>query len=676
MRAKSSALCRRLPGGSVIALLGIVLGVSLATGPADANKVGVAAAVNPDAFSSLSGAPQSQLNIGKSIFYNERIKTTDSGLVQVLLVDGSTFTVGPGSELVIDKFVYNPKKQTGQVVATFSKGVVRYVGGKISKNDAGVTVKTPAGALAIRGGMFQGTVNGNKGIFSFLYGAEMVFTGKNGQVYTVYQPGYTLDLTTGTPVVRPTTAADINSVMTALTNGNTGGTGASDEGSQASQQILAETISLQDLISDAAGDRMTDTIAEERNRPDETTVIDTPTPSDIPTDTPTDTSPAPPPPTITARVLAAPGVYTAFGNTTIHDPASNGILGGGDYGGAEGPFADDFVWTFNIVNNRLVGTVSGLLDANCGSGPNCQPIETHPITAALVDFPATFVAAQCENGLCPVVDAKITQNGVTTTLIGNAVLKPDFFAYHLAENHGGELGDPLLIFGGKAHKFDAPSGKVHLFQLSADVLQVDAFGPFASSDSTPQSGIGANSPLMLLEQDQGGAEDPSKAVWLQTSFIVGTGESQGQSFVNIALGEWSVNSGLTGARRGGSDVDDAYSFSGDIASLAGPDEGHFLGSENPNLVVGFDSTGTHNIGRDTPLNENNADIQDQSGSTYHIGVGTGSLDDLQQTGGTFTGYAAGFAQQPGHGAPRTLLNTSPSGVSIVLDAETNTMTAS
>jgi hypothetical protein len=73
--------------------------------------VGVAAAVNPDSFSSLSGAPQSQLKIGKSIFYNERINTTGSGLVQVLLVDGSTFTVGPGSDLVIDRFVYDPTRR-------------------------------------------------------------------------------------------------------------------------------------------------------------------------------------------------------------------------------------------------------------------------------------------------------------------------------------------------------------------------------------------------------------------------------------------------------------------------------------------------------------------------------------------------------------------------------------
>ena len=115
------------------------LSLAASIGPAEADKVGVAAAVNPDAFSSLSGAPQSQINIGKSIFFNERINTTTSGLVQVLLVDGSTFTVGPGSDLVIDKFVYDPKKQSGQIVASFSKGVMRFVGGKISKNEDGVT---------------------------------------------------------------------------------------------------------------------------------------------------------------------------------------------------------------------------------------------------------------------------------------------------------------------------------------------------------------------------------------------------------------------------------------------------------------------------------------------------------------------------------------------------------
>ena len=95
MWASSRGMSGRLWGASAAALLCLSVGLVAAIGPAEAEKVGVAAAVNPDAFSSLSGSPQSQLSIGKSIFFNERINTTTSGLVQVLLVDGSTFTVAP-----------------------------------------------------------------------------------------------------------------------------------------------------------------------------------------------------------------------------------------------------------------------------------------------------------------------------------------------------------------------------------------------------------------------------------------------------------------------------------------------------------------------------------------------------------------------------------------------------
>ena len=85
MRTLSSWPGFVLRGASAAAaLLAFCFGMAAASAPADASKVGVAAAVNPDAFSSLSGAPTGQLNIGKSIFFNERIKTTDSGLVQGL----------------------------------------------------------------------------------------------------------------------------------------------------------------------------------------------------------------------------------------------------------------------------------------------------------------------------------------------------------------------------------------------------------------------------------------------------------------------------------------------------------------------------------------------------------------------------------------------------------------
>jgi hypothetical protein len=178
-----------------------------------ADKVGVAAAVEPDAFSG-QGTP---LKIGKSVFYNERISTSSSGLVQVLLVDGSTFTVGPGSSLVIDKFVYNPNKKTGEMVATFSKGTMRFVGGRLSKNDGGVRVKTPAGQLAIRGGIVQAAFGRGKSLISFIYGDYAQLTLRNGGVLKAFQPGNTIDLSIGR--VRPTTAQDVRYFAQAFAKG-------------------------------------------------------------------------------------------------------------------------------------------------------------------------------------------------------------------------------------------------------------------------------------------------------------------------------------------------------------------------------------------------------------------------------------------------------------------------
>ena len=515
---------------------------------------------------------------------------------------------------------------------------MRFIGGKLSKNEGGVTVKTPAGALAIRGGMFQASLSGSRGVFSFLFGNEMRLGSQR-----VFQPGYTIDTTSGTPTVRPTTAQDINGVMAALTNCNTDGLGATgNEETDVSQGVLQETVSLQDLISDATDTRIDDSLQEDEAN----------TPSG---NTPTGTTPPPPPAQVTFRVLSVPGVYDAYGER-IQDPASNGILGGGNYNGYQGPakLADDFTWTFSIVNGRFLGTVSGLKDANC-SGPDCQIITTHTASQAKVDLPASFPAVTCLDGICPVTNAKITQDGKTRNYAGVAVLKKDFYAYDVLAGRyvsgkglvptDSEEPDRILLFGGKGYKFAEPTGKIYTFQLSNDLLQGDAAGPFASSATSPVpvDGTRATSPLLLLEHD-GGAEDTSRAVWLQTTLVVNTdeeSESFGQSFINIALGEWSVSGGLSGSRRGGADVDDAYSFSGDIASLAGPDKSHFLGKNSPNLVVGFDSTGNHNIGLDTPLNPiegENDTVQNQAGSTYHIGVGTGTQVPGSQDGGTFTGY--------------------------------------
>ena len=193
-------------------------GFALASLPAQAaERVGVAAAITPLATSQPPGGTMRTLKIGKSVVYNERIDTSETGVVQVLLIDGSTFTVGPKSSLVIDKFVYNPSTGTGELAATFGKGALRFVGGKLSKNEPGVKVKTPAGELTVRGGIFQGIVQSrNQAVFAFVFGNHLSLN-RSGRRYTIHQTGNLFYIGgPGAPQIRPTTAQDTNLILAAV----------------------------------------------------------------------------------------------------------------------------------------------------------------------------------------------------------------------------------------------------------------------------------------------------------------------------------------------------------------------------------------------------------------------------------------------------------------------------
>ncbi len=177
----------------------------------------------------------------------------------------------------------------------------------------------------------------------------MTFKGNNGKTYTVYEPGYTIDTTSGTPTIRPTRPEDINVVMSALSNGNTGGTGTpGDTTSQAGNKIgQVETLNLQDLISEATATQINDTLQE-----DETTETPAGTGAPPPDTPPPDPDPVPIP--VNVRVLTNPGTFTAYGHTTDE---TDGILGGDP--NATG---DDFIWTFDIVGDRFTATITGLTE--------------------------------------------------------------------------------------------------------------------------------------------------------------------------------------------------------------------------------------------------------------------------------------------------------------------------
>ncbi|MFY9656642.1 MAG: FecR domain-containing protein [Methylocystis sp.] len=150
-------------------------------GSALAETVGNVGAVNQSAE-----AGGRKLSVGAGVAGGERITTNADGSAQIVFLDKSTMTIGHGSSVTINKFVYNGNQGVGAQSATLAKGALRFVGGAVSHSD-GAKIETPSGSLSVRGGMAYVCLNCPEGtLFASLYG-EVTLT--NGRSTVTIPPG-------------------------------------------------------------------------------------------------------------------------------------------------------------------------------------------------------------------------------------------------------------------------------------------------------------------------------------------------------------------------------------------------------------------------------------------------------------------------------------------------------
>ncbi len=139
------------------------------------DEIGVAAAVNTKTIDMVAypGGSIENRNIdpGYKIISNRTIQTNKSGKAQMLLVDGTAFTIGPNSTVTLDKFIYDPATASGSLEVS-AKGLVRLVGGKVTKKRPAI-IKTSTATVGIRGGIAIVEASPEETKASFVYGVEM-----------------------------------------------------------------------------------------------------------------------------------------------------------------------------------------------------------------------------------------------------------------------------------------------------------------------------------------------------------------------------------------------------------------------------------------------------------------------------------------------------------------------
>jgi hypothetical protein len=98
-------------------------------------------------------------SVNTGVEMNDTIITA-RGKAKLEFDDKTTVNITEQSKLVIDDFVYDPKKGTGKLAMKVALGTARYASGQIAKNNPqAVDVQTPTATVAVRGTDFSMTVD-------------------------------------------------------------------------------------------------------------------------------------------------------------------------------------------------------------------------------------------------------------------------------------------------------------------------------------------------------------------------------------------------------------------------------------------------------------------------------------------------------------------------------------
>ncbi|MBO0345379.1 FecR domain-containing protein [Roseibium sp. CAU 1637] len=708
MMSSAAQKSARLKGvrPAVVLAVAVVMTLSLHALSVEAAPVGVTAAVNKTTYGTAPGAARQVMVLGDNVIYRHRIETSDEGLAQILLNDGSTFTVGPGSDLIIDEFVYDPNSGTGTLIATLSKGAARFVGGKLSKNEGAVSVKTPVGTIGIRGAIANLKVDdANSSTFSLIFGDELIFTDPQGISRRVFEPGYTIQTASGGrgSAVRRTTSNDIGQVQSALAGraGQRGGTRnpptprsvvnsgfpnansrlpanftapprkpnvvRSTEPKQAEHALAPPQVANQEHVAHTIN-----------KRPVKTPEPETPVDPEVPV-TPTDPeTPIDPVITVDVRILtpAETFVHPDSETAVISDPGSQGLIGLGD-GHAQTVAAD-----FGYVEE---GNATELAYAQVAGNPLYQFVfkgkGSHYYQQALT---STDYVAQSSDGSvvpdAPMLDellrgpvtgyargvqyfdydnnflafAHFFSNGaepaykVGDVALGMRAIKTDFSGVVPAEPQVRSYAltpDPTLSFSLGSELADGGYLPLESAALMLNPLVAKQFG----SDFV--EGI-QTTPLYVLEQSSGSFEGAKK---LASSFLIsGAGAAQ-RSFVSLLVDDFFANEAgnvsATWERRGSQRVkadQTAGRFGGRGSLQMAADGGYIFGPDADYMVLGL------NLDQNDPYSDSylltpaflSVDAAQRFSGSFQVASLAGKVAkaDLERETATYLGYATGAVE--------------------------------
>lgn len=128
-----------------------------------------------------------QLVLEDGIYLNEVIQTAAESATEITFKDKTSISVGPNSNITLDKFVYDPDPAKSKMVMSLGKGVFRFVTGDMPSQS--YEFKTPVSTLAVRGTTFTIVVLENGDTNFTVEDGQLEITNCNSITLSLNQPG-------------------------------------------------------------------------------------------------------------------------------------------------------------------------------------------------------------------------------------------------------------------------------------------------------------------------------------------------------------------------------------------------------------------------------------------------------------------------------------------------------
>ncbi len=90
--------------------------------------------------------------VGQLVLASDTLRTGADGALGVTLRDDTRVSLGPGSEMRVERFLYDPGAGQLGLVLRFVRGVTAYVSGRIARlSPDSIRLETPAAIVGVRG---------------------------------------------------------------------------------------------------------------------------------------------------------------------------------------------------------------------------------------------------------------------------------------------------------------------------------------------------------------------------------------------------------------------------------------------------------------------------------------------------------------------------------------------